>query len=133
LFDLPVEAINDEIASFYGRLLRVLKESSIFHDGAWSLIEPQPAWHGNWTSDGFVAYGWAETGGGRYLVVVNYAGDQGQCRLPLPFPEFRGARVRLTDAMGTQQYDRDGGDLFDNGLYIDHSSWRFNVFKLEAD
>jgi hypothetical protein len=48
----PVEPINDEIASFYGKLLRVLKETSIFHDGAWSLIEPQPAWSDNWTSDG---------------------------------------------------------------------------------
>jgi len=128
----PVEPINDEIASFYGKLLGVLKETSIFRDGAWSLIEPQPAWSGNWTSDGFVAYAWAEKGGGRYLVVVNYAGNQGQCRLPLPFSEFRGKQVRLTDAMGTEQYNRDGDDLVDSGLYIDHSPWRFNVFKLDA-
>ena len=129
----PVEPINDEIASFYGKLLGVLKETSIFRDGAWSLIEPQPAWSGNWTSDGFVAYAWAEKGGGRYLVVVNYAGNQGQCRLPLPFSEFRGKQVRLTDAMGTEQYNRDGDDLVDSGLYIDHSPWRFNVFQLQAD
>ena len=103
------------------------------HPVAWSLIEPRPAWSGNWTSDGFVAYAWAEKGGGRYLVVVNYAGNQGQCRLPLPFSEFRGKQVRLTDAMGTEQYNRDGDDLVDSGLYIDHSPWRFNVFQLQAD
>jgi hypothetical protein len=129
----PVEPINDEIASFYGKLFRVLKETSVFRAGTWSLIEPQPAWSGNWTSDGFVAYAWAEKGGSRYLVVVNYAGTQGQCRLPLPFSEFRGKQVRLIDAMGTEQYNRDGGDLVDNGLYIDHSPWRCNVFELQAN
>jgi glycosidase len=129
----PVESISDEIASFYGKLLRVLKKTSIFRNGAWSLIEPQPAWTGNWTSDDFVAYAWAERRGGRYIVVVNYARHQGQCRLPLPFPEFRGKQVRLTDAMGTERYNRDGDDLVDNGLYIDHSPWRFNVFNLQAD
>jgi hypothetical protein len=77
----PISA-NDEVASFYGKLLRVLEKTSIFRDGAWSLIEPQPAWPGNWTSDGFVACAWAEKGDRRYLVVVNYAGNQGQCRLP---------------------------------------------------
>jgi hypothetical protein len=49
------------------------------------------------------------------------------------FSEFRGRQVRLTDAIGTEQYNRDGGDLVDNGLYIDHGPWRFNVFKLQAD
>jgi hypothetical protein len=56
----------------------------------------------------------------------------GQCRLPLPFPEFRGKPVRLTDLMGTEVYDRDGSDMIDSGLYIDHAPWHFNVFELRA-
>jgi hypothetical protein len=34
--------------------------------------------------------------------------------------------------MGAEVYDRDGSNLIDNGLYIDHSPWRFNVFELWA-
>jgi hypothetical protein len=83
--------------------------------------------------DGFVAFAWAGEHGGRHLVVVNYAGNQGQCRLPLPFPELRGKQVRLTDLMGTEVYDRDGSDLVDTGLYIDHAPWHFNVFELQAN
>ena len=125
----PVEPTNPEIAAFYSKLLQVLKETSAFRDGAWSRLQPQPAWPGNWTSDGFIAYAWA---GSHNVVVVNYSGRQGQCRLPLPFPEFRGKQLRLTDAMGSEVYDRDGSDLVDHGLYIDHSPWQFNVFTLQA-
>jgi hypothetical protein len=111
--------------------LQALKSTAAFRNGAWSQLQPQPAWSGNWSSDDFVAYAWAGAGNSRYVVVVNYTGNQGQCRLPLPFPELRGQRVRLTDTMGTEIYDRDGDDLIDNGLFIDHSGWHFNVFKLQ--
>jgi hypothetical protein len=92
----------------------------------------QPAWPGNWTSDGFVACAWIGEAGSRHVVVVNYAGNQGQCRLFLPFPELRGRQVRLTDVMETEVHHRDGSDLADNGLFIDHAPWHFNVFELRA-
>jgi glycosidase len=128
----PVEPTNPEVAAFYARLLRVMKENGAFRNGAWSQIQPQPAWSDNWTSDGFVAYTWAGEDGSRYLVAVNYAGNQAQCRLPLPFPELRGKQVHLTDVMATEVYDRDGSELVDHGLYIDHAPWHFNVFELRA-
>ena len=128
----PAEPRNLEIAAFYDSLLQVLKHTPAFRDGAWSQIQPQPAWAGNWTSDDFIAYVWAGDNGTRYLVVVNYTGHQGQCRLPLPFPELRGKPVRLTDIMGTEVYDRDGSEIVDPGLYIGHAPWQYNVFELRA-
>jgi hypothetical protein len=128
----PVEPRNPEIAAFYGNLLQVLKQTPTFRDGGWAQIQPQQAWSGNWTSEDFVAYAWAGDDGSRYLVVVNYAGNQGQCRLPLLFPEYRGKKVRLTDMMGTEVYDRDGSEVVDPGLYIDHAPWQYNVFELRA-
>ena len=128
----PVEPRNPEIAAFYGNLLQVLKQTPTFRDGDWSQIQPQQAWSGNWTSEDFVAYAWAGDDGSRYLIVVNYAGNQGQCRLPLLFPEYRGKKVRLTDMMGREVYDRDGSEVVDLGLYIDHAPWQYNVFELRA-
>jgi glycosidase len=119
----PVEPTHPGIAAYYAKLLHVLKETSAFRDGAWSQVQPSPAWSDNRTSDGFVAYAWAGSEGSRFAVVVNYTGNQGQCRLPLPFLEFRDKQVRLTDLMGTEVYDRDGTDIVDTGLYIDHASW----------
>jgi glycosidase len=128
----PIEPTSPEVVAFYTRLLQVLKETASFRDGVWSQIQPQPAWPGNWTSDDFIAYAWAGETGDRHVVVVNHADNQGQCRLALPFPELRGREVRLTDVMGNEVYDRDGGELVDRGLYIDHPSWHYNVFVLRA-
>jgi hypothetical protein len=128
----PVEAVNPDVREFYSKLLQVLKETKAFREGSWSQLQPQPAWSGNWTSAAFVACAWVGVDGSRYVVVINYAGNQGQCRLPLPFPEFRGRQVRLTDVLGTEKYDRDGSDLADNGLFIDHRPWDFNVFEVHA-
>ena len=128
----PVEPTNPEIAAFYAKMLQVLKETSAFRDGTWSQIQPQPAWPRNWTSDGFIACAWAGADGSGFVVVVNYSGNRGQCRLPLPFPELRGKQVRVTDVMGTEVYDRDGSELVGPGLFIDHGPWHFNVFELRA-
>jgi glycosidase len=128
----PVEPTNPEIAGFYTKLLQVLKQPGAFRDGNWSQIQPLPGYPGNWTHDDFVAYAWAGAEGRPHLVVVNYGGNQGQCRVALPFPELRGRQVRLTDVMGTEVYDRDGTELVDLGLYIDHAPWHFNVFSLQA-
>jgi hypothetical protein len=128
----PIEPGNDEYSHFYDLLLRAIKENEAFRNGAWSQIEPQAAWPGNWTADCFVAYAWEIGSAGRYVVAVNYAGNQAQCRLKLPFSDMRGTWIRLTDIMGSEVYLRDGTDLIENGLYIDHAAWHFNVFKLEV-
>jgi hypothetical protein len=128
----PVEPVDQNISAFYAKLLSVLLKTRACRDGAWSLIQPQPAWHDNPSSEGFIAGAWSGAGQGHVIVVVNYTPSQGQCRLRLPFPEFHGRRVRLTDLMGSELYDRDGSDVVDNGLYIDLGPWRFNVFELQA-
>jgi hypothetical protein len=100
----PAEPDNPEIAGFYVQLLQVLKETGAFRDGAWAQVQPLPAWPGNWTSDNFIAYAWAGGKSRGHVVVVNYSGNQGQCRLRLPFPELRGRQLRLTDAIGMEVY-----------------------------
>jgi glycosidase len=127
----PDEAIAPEVAAFYAKLLKVLKTTPVFRSGAWSQIEPQPAWPGNTSSCGFAAYAWAGEDGDRRVVVVNYTGSRAQCRLKLPFPEIRGRQVCLTDVMGTEVYLREGSELIDAGLYIDHAPWHFNAFSLQ--
>jgi len=100
----PLDPANPEIAAFYVILLAVLKQTA-FRDGAWSQIQPQPAWAGNWTSDDFVAYGWAGEDGSCYLVVVNrqpgpmptaaiISGNSGQASTPDRCDGDRGLRSR---------------------------------------
>jgi hypothetical protein len=127
----PKEPAEPAIAAFYERLLRVMQDNPVLRDGAWSQIDPAPAWTGNWTAGNFLAAVW-EHETGRSLVVVNYAATQGQCRLRLPFADLRGRSVRLVDLIGNEIYDRDGSELLDPGFYIDHAPWHCNVFELRV-
>ncbi len=128
----PVEPSDPQIASFYAKLLRLIKETAAFRDGVWSQIQPHSAGPGNWTSECFVAYAWAGVDGSRYVIVVNNAANQAQCRLPLPFPDLQGKQICLTDLMGTEIYDRNGDEAIGPGLFIDHAPWHFNVFAVQA-
>ena len=99
-------------------------------DGQWRLLECVPAWEGNGTWDGFMAWAWHGGDGQRLLVAVNYARHQSQCYVRLPFDEPRGRSVRLEDRMSSAAYDRSGDDLLARGLYLDLPAWGYHVFDV---
>jgi hypothetical protein len=116
---------------FYEKLMAVLRQP-VFRDGTWSLLEREPAWEGNWTSDCFIAWSWQRDVDERRIVVVNYAGNQSQCYVRIPFADLSGRIVRLTDMMGPASFDRDGGELVSRGLYLDLPAWGYHVFEVSA-
>jgi hypothetical protein len=125
----PDEPVDRRLASFYGRLLAVLHQP-VVRDGQWQLLDCVPAWEGNWTWDCFLTFAWHGRGGERLLVTVNYAPNQSQCYVRLPFTDLGAARWRLADALGTATYDREGIDLQARGLYLDVAPWQVHVFSL---
>jgi hypothetical protein len=125
----PKESFDRRAGRFYEALLAVLRQP-VVRDGTWTLVECAPAWDGNWTSDCFVAWSWQAPDGERRLVAVNYAPNQSQCYVRLPFADPGGRGVRLKDLMGPAVYDRDGSDLAARGLYLDLPPWGFHVFEL---
>jgi hypothetical protein len=125
----PEEPPDRDLQQFYQRLLAVLGRAAV-RDGGWRLVDCLPAWDGNWTWDGFVAFAWEGAAGERLLVAVNYAGNQGQCYLPLPFAEPGGRTIRFRDLMSDASYDRDGADLTATGLYLDVRPWGYHVFDV---
>jgi glycosidase len=125
----PQEPQDPALQEFYDALLAVLRRPAV-REGQWSLLECVPAWDGNGTWDGFLAWSWNGEDAKRLLVAVNYAGCQGQCYVRLPFPDLSGRTVRLADLMGPAVYDRDGGDLASRGLYLDMPAWGCHVFEL---
>jgi hypothetical protein len=126
----PLEPVDDALRRFYERLLEVLGTATV-RDGDWRLLECGPAWEGNWTWDGFVASGWQRESA-RVLVVVNYAGHQGQCYVRLPDADPGGGGVRFTDLMSGARYERTAGDLAATGLYVDLPSWGCHVFEVQS-
>jgi hypothetical protein len=128
----PSEPTNQELAKFYDRLLGVLRRPAV-RQGEWQLLECRSAWDGNWTSDCFLAFAWQLPGEERLLVTVNYAGNQSQCYVRLPFTDLGRARWRLTDLLGDATYERDGDDLQRRGLFLDLPPWQASVFSLRRE
>jgi hypothetical protein len=125
----PLEPAEPALQKFYDRLLAALRQPT-FRDGRWSLLENAPAWDGNWTCDCFIAWSWRGTDGQRRIIVVNYAGNQSQCYVRIPFADLAGCTVRLEDSMGSATYDREGDELMSRGLYLDLPAWGYHVFEM---
>ena len=124
----PCEAVDTNLKQFYERLLTVLRKP-VVRDGQWQLAECVPAWEGNWTSDCFLAFAWQGPGSERLLVAVNYAPNQSQCYIRLPFMDLVSSQWRLKDQMSSASYDRDGNDLQSHGLFLDMPPWQTAVFS----
>ena len=127
----PEEPIDPRLQKFYERLLGVLRQP-VLRAGRWQLLECIPAWDGNWTIDGFIAWSWHAEDGQRRLVAVNYAGNQSQCYVRIPFADLGGRTVQLADLMGSARSERSGDELASRGLYLDLAAWGYHVFDVTA-
>jgi hypothetical protein len=107
----------------------VLRHPAV-RSGQWQLLECIPAWEGNWTWDCFVAFAWQDLDGERLLAAVNYAPNQSQCYVRLPFTDLGNSHWRLKDLVGDAEYDRDGNDLRSQGLYFDVPAWQYHAFTM---
>jgi hypothetical protein len=123
----PVETADPALGAFYDGLLECLRDPA-FRDGEWQLLECRPAWDGNESRDAFVAFSWTGPGDRRRLVAVNYAEQQGQCYVALPWGDLDGRTWQLRDLTGPAAYDREGADLAYKGLYLDVPGWGYHVF-----
>jgi hypothetical protein len=126
----PQEPVQERIQCFYDRLLSVL-EQQIAREGRWHLLECQPAWEGNWTNDCFLAFEWHSLAGERLLVTVNYAPNQSQCYVRLPFDDLSGKTVQFLDEMGPACYNYNINDILCRGLYLDLPPWGYHVFQVK--
>ena len=125
----PQETSDPRLEQFYLRLLAVLRRPTL-RDGEWLLLDCVPAWEGNSSWDGFIAFAWQGAAGERVLVAVNFAPNQGQCYLRLRFAGLGGSQWQLRDLIGDAEYERDGDDLQARGLYLDEPPWCARVFEL---
>jgi hypothetical protein len=127
----PTEPEEPILRDFYARLLDCVHRPET-QDGDWRLLQAAPAWDGNWTCDCFVCLAWHKHCLPPLIVVVNYAPNQSQCYLRLPFDEIRGHTVRARDLMSSAVYERDGEELVSGGMFFDLPAWGYHAFKLET-
>lgn len=127
----PIEPVDEILKAFYDRLLAILRLPAV-RNGQWKLLECSPAWDGNWTNDCFLVSAW-EGRQNQYLVVaVNYAANQSQCHVRLPFAELAGKKWVLQDQLSSNSYEWNGDDLQGRGLYLDLVLWQACAFSLSC-
>ncbi len=131
LIRAPQEDADARLVRFYESLLSVVRQPTL-RDGQWMLLVCVPAWEGNWTWDCFIAWAWLGGNGRRIVIVVNYAANQSQCHVRLPFAELGGQPVGLLDLMGGPSYERDGSELVSRGLFVDLPPWGYHVFDVST-
>jgi hypothetical protein len=61
---------------------------------------------------------------------VNYAPNQSQCHVRLPFADLAGKKWLLQDQLHQASYEWNGDDLGGKGLYLDMAPWQAAVFAL---
>ena len=119
----PDEPVDEDLRAFYGRLLRAVADSDL-RTGAWRLCACE-GWPDNDSHRRLVAWCWASDAApqGRHLVVVNLSDAPAQARVRLPWDDIAGRDWTVTDRIGGQRFDRDGGAMAGDGLYVELDGW----------
>jgi len=126
----PDEPVDEDLRSFYSRLLRAIANADL-RNGDWRLCDCT-GWPNNDSHRRLVAWCWSSPNS-RHVVVVNLSDAPAQARVQLPWrDELRGAGWTLTDSLSGQSFDRDGDELANEGLYVGLDPWGSYLFAATA-
>jgi glycosidase len=123
----PHEDDNPDTVNFYRRLLREASQD-IYRYGHWQLRQIVSAWATNQTHANLIGYTW-QYGQERRLVVVNLSHVSSQGWINLPNFGLEGGSWVLQDILHSINYERDGDEMVDHGLYIDLEPWWTHIFN----
>ncbi|TCO50688.1 alpha-amylase [Actinocrispum wychmicini] len=123
----PDEPLDEELAGWYRGLLAVVAEEGM-RRGSWRQLRPE-GWPDNPSYRTLLAWSWSAADGARHVIVVNFAGQPAQARIPLPWTDLRGRMWCLTDLLTGTDFDRDGDELVHPGLFVALGPWQFHVLS----
>jgi glycosidase len=126
----PDESPDEARHSFYQTLLDAI-DDPLFHDGTWRLCSCT-GWDDNTSFRNLVAWCW-EQGEDRAIIIVNLSGVPAQGRVHLPWDGVRNTAWQLRDSLSRTSYTRDGGELDQQGLYVDLEAWKSHLFRCSRE
>jgi hypothetical protein len=123
----PDEPVDEGIGDFYQRVLEAV-DRPLMHEGVWLLAEIS-GWFGNEGYNNLIAWTWTN-GEDRTLIVVNLSESQADGRVIVPWPDFSGKSIRLSDAISDVTFIRSGDEIATEGLYVKLGAWEFHCFDV---
>ena len=124
----PDEPVDDGLRQFYASILPDAG-SAVFRHGQWTRPERR-GWPDNDTWRSLLAHAWW-LDGERRLVIVNLSSGYAQARIALPWADVESSSWRLHDVVNGASYDRDGGSLASDGLYVDLPGYSAHWFAVK--
>jgi hypothetical protein len=108
---------------FYRSLLKAISIEG-FRNGHWQIVD-RKGWPDNPTWQNILAWCYKDFRE-YYLVIVNFSDSDAQAMIQLPWEELKGKMWHMTDFFTGIDYDRDGDELFNYGLFVDLPSWGYH-------
>jgi len=96
-------------------------------DGEWSLCEIS-GWPDNESFRNLLSWRWVRTDR-RHLIVANLSARRSQARVRMPGVKPAGRTWRLRDLLSGDEYERDGDEMTDPGLFVDLPPWGYHVLE----
>ncbi len=124
----PDEPVDNELLLFYRGLLKAIQRP-LLREGKWELCECG-GWDDNQSCRNVIGWTWW-SGAERCVVAVNLGAQSAQARVRLPWNDLAGKTWHLRDELSGQRYDRDGGEIEEQGLYVDLPPWGFHFLICE--
>jgi hypothetical protein len=113
----PHETTDAQILAMYEQLLGVLKDSAVGH-GDNHLLQPTD-WLDNHSAQHIFVVQWQKSPEQFDLVVVNLDSQPAQCRARLEVKELARHDWHVRNLLGSEVYERHGGDLEAAGLHLE--------------
>ena len=132
----PGEPPDPGLVGWYWRLLAAVASHRV-RAGAWQLLEVG-GWPDNDSCRNLLAWSWAADGAGggvadgasRHVVVVNLSGEPADGRVGLGWTDLRGRRWKLTDLLDDREFERNGDELADQGLFVALEPWGCHLLAM---
>ncbi len=123
----PAEPVDADVQAFYHTLLNADFLDRL-RNGDWQLCVRR-GWSDNSSYQNLVAWCWRGVRE-HHLIVVNLSDSGAQGLVRLPWDELTGEMWQITDLFTGQTYERDGDEMYYQGLYVDLPPWGFHILTL---
>ncbi|MGH9355238.1 MAG: alpha-amylase family glycosyl hydrolase [Terriglobia bacterium] len=122
----PEEPPDPEISRLYTKLLQI-SSHEVFHQQDWKLLIA--AANGDATYRNLISYRW-QSGRDVRLIVANLGGTAASGRIPLGGMADASRRYLFADVLNDKDYEREGKELVERGLFVRLEAYRAHVFKV---
>jgi hypothetical protein len=123
----PDEPVDPQLSAWYRSLLAAVDEHGV-RQGQWRLLEVT-GWPDNQSCRNLLAWSWTHAEQ-RHLVVINFSPAPAQGRVQVGWPDLGRHQRQLADLVQPVRFDRDGGELHDEGLFVALEPWQFHLLEV---